>query len=169
MSNRTLNVNTPNGQVASYHEKRLLKHLKEQYPGAAFAHTPHDGPAFLDLVISNHRSIVAVAEIKTRNDPVQQMFAWGTYMISKSKIDQLAKMAPQLGVPGHLLVLFVPDDQFALCEVCDATGKFLIEFTEEMRRMKAGVNGGTKEELCAMIPMKFFRDAEPADFGQSEK
>ena len=159
-----LAINTPKGKRVAAIEADLLAFLRAKLPDVSLSHTPINGAAYVDLVTSSAGVLTGVVEIKTRFNPLAQIVAWGGYLISAQKLDQLAHASRLLGVPSYLLVYFYADAECLLCPVSSPAGKFVPDFSRQKRTTQDTVNGGTKLDEVAIIPLDFFRDINPADF-----
>lgn len=159
-----LAVNTPKGQRISAIEADLLAFLRAEHPDVSLSHTPTNGAAFVDVVTTSANQVTGVIEIKVRFDSLAQIVSWGGYLFSAHKINQLSHASKLLGVPSYLLVYFYGEGECLLCPVSNAAGQLVVDFSRQQRTTQDTINGGTKVDDVAIIPLEFFRDLQPTDF-----
>jgi hypothetical protein len=107
----------------------------------------------VDRLLFRGQDLVAVAEIKSREMSMDELENFGSYLISKSKLDVGHSLAALMGVPYMLFVRLIKDDVIVFWKVCDEYGKTLINFTVENTRTKANVNGGSVVRENAYIQL----------------
>ena len=140
-----LDCDTPLGREAIVGESRVMARV------ARFTETlclkSNSKTSDLDCVFADLSHVLAVAEIKTRNMDKKQLEDFGTYMISNSKIDAGLIASGYLGAKFLLCVGL--HDGVVMWDV----NKDLV-YDVEQRETQATVNGGTKIDEVALIPVK---------------
>lgn len=67
------------------------------------------GTASIDVVFTRNGRLAAAAEVKCRNLSYAELSAFGTYLVTKDKIDRGIQAAYHLGVPFLLIVGLYPE------------------------------------------------------------
>lgn len=97
------------------------------------------GPSCLDGFLSNGSEFKCGYEIKTRNTTFSQMQEWGSFMISKSKIDTCAQVCGHLVIPFIVVFYSIPEDFIKVWFITDDNGFLQDRFEMTQKTIKGRV------------------------------
>jgi hypothetical protein len=150
---QTLDILTERGRVAAQLQIEAGRIVAEATRTCVY-HTPTEGPAAVDAVITFGNKIIAVAEIKSRSDMTleQLQTARGNeWLVTAEKIRQLSAASKMLGVPGYGL-LYLPRSGVVLSvKLCEEDGTITSNYRVARTQTQRTINGGTISRVNAFI------------------
>lgn len=111
--------------------------------------------AFIDGVASINNQMTHIIEFKSRNESMQSIQEFGTYLISYDKIEHGIQMSKMLSVPFILLVYLIKDQTLIGIEIGNQYGITAPMEVKETRTQKT-IDGGEVIRRNAFIDIKKF-------------
>lgn len=148
-----LDCNTEKGKRYISHQIKCVDKLKEVWNTDIFC-TKESQSAHIDAIGIRDDRVSAAIEIKTRNNSLETIKRWGSYMITYEKLVKLCDISKALEVKGFLVVYLIPDDKIMYWNICNEKGEFIVKFTKEITTTQKTCNGGQIDRLNAYISLK---------------
>lgn len=147
-----MDIKTPLGRLSLAREQSIIRKLCEKMSWFNVP-TPRDMPAPLDGVMSDNTGMIFVYEVKCRNTTVGQLYRWGTYLISHSKIVAGMKASELFNVPFVILVHTTKDGGLVSIRVTNEYGEAIAPMDVKETDTQATVNGGSARRKNAYVCM----------------
>jgi hypothetical protein len=152
-----LDINTPRGQIFVDAEMLAMGILKEALgPEYRLEHTDITSAHPIDVFVYHADEVVAVLEMKSRREEMDQFESWGSYLINTEKMDQISHYAKKHNAAGYVSVYSMVDGTLRAAKVCDSEGLPTGKFPSELRWTSATCNGGRRQFLVTLIPWGLF-------------
>jgi len=147
-----MDIQTPLGQWSLAKEHEAMKALCDKMQWTDVP-TPRDMPSILDGVMSDGSEMIFVYEMKCRDTTLDQLYKWGSYLISYNKIQVGAMVSTYLQVPFVVLVYTTQDKRLLSFRITDEKGKLKALMEVHETQTQATINGGKARRLNAYITM----------------
>lgn len=147
-----LDCNTPKGrEYIKYQHNCLTKFCNTK--GITYSSTNDKKHADVDAILIKEQ-IVGVCEVKCRNDTLEQIIDYGSYLITNEKIKKLQIISKSLQCHGLLIVYFIPNDIISYWYICDTDGNMLFDYDIKISETQATCNGGKASRQNAYLPLQ---------------
>ena len=148
----TLDCTTENGRRYIAHQHECLRRFCAAH-GVNYVTTDDEGSADVDAILYRSNT-VAVAEVKSRNLTHGQLEAYGSYLVSQSKLERLMALARGLRCVGLLLVYLIPERRTVWWKVCGREGVAAMDWRVERTETSRTCNDDRRVEgLNAYLPL----------------
>ena len=156
-----MDILTPRGQQYVEHERRVIERMRSYFTDCAIYHTPINAPASLDIIVTRNGRLVAVAEIKCRNNSLDEFNRFGSLILTWTKVQALVDVATALYVPGFVVLYSIPDDEVLIANAVYRDGTIAPGIVKEHTVTQRTCNGGEVTRLNGYLPIDMFRFFEP--------
>jgi len=151
-----LDCTTANGRRYIAHQHECLRSFCASH-AVSFVATDDEGDADVDAILYRSK-VVAVAEVKSRNLTHGQLEAYGSYLVSQSKLERLMALARGLRCVGLLLVYLIPERRTVWWKVCDRRGERELDWEIRATETSTSCNDATRVEGAnAFLPLASMR------------
>lgn len=133
-------------------EEIAFDHLLKRY-GWKVCTTPQY--SLVDGIAVKNNEITHVVEFKSRNESMESMERFGTYLISYDKIENGLQICRMMRVPFILIVYLIKDGMVMGIEIGDEFGVSVEMEIKETRTQKS-IEGGTVIRRNAFIDLENF-------------
>jgi len=133
-------------------EEIAFDHLLKRY-GWKVCTTPQY--SLVDGIAVKNNEITHVVEFKSRNESMESMERFGTYLISYDKIENGLQICRMMRVPFILIVYLIKDGVVMGIEIGDEFGVSVEMEIKETRTQKS-IEGGTVIRRNALIDLENF-------------
>lgn len=133
-------------------EEIAFDHLLKRY-GWKVCTTPQY--SLVDGIAVKDNEITHVVEFKSRNESMESMERFGTYLISYDKIENGLQICRMMRVPFILIVYLIKDGVVMGIEIGDEFGVSVEMEIKETRTQKS-IEGGTVIRRNAFIDLEYF-------------
>tara|TARA_B100001123_G_scaffold319340_1_gene357999 strand:- start:3084 stop:3569 length:486 start_codon:yes stop_codon:yes gene_type:complete len=110
--------------------------------------------ARLDRLLVRDNTLVALAEIKSRNLTRAQLDEYGSYLVTARKLDDLAAAAALYACPAYLFVFLALDEDIIYWPVADASGRICVDHTRAHTETQKSINGNTARRQNAYLALE---------------
>jgi hypothetical protein len=148
-----MDINTPKGQQTLKEEQFMLSKFEIIWKCDAIQTNKNKGAA-CDGIFLRKKEIKGVFESKCRHLTVDQLEDYGSWLISFEKIEKGRLLSKLLQVPYYGLLYLVDDNVIMYWEITDDDGNYVFKFETETRETQYCVNGGSKIDKVALLPIK---------------
>lgn len=129
----------------------------ERASGYSFLKFADSVPARADGVLYKNGEIVALVEIKVRDTTLKQVEKWGSWLITKEKIDILGDISQHLQLPLIGVLATLQDRKVRVALLTDEDNKLKkIPYMES--RTQESINGGNTIRENYLIPYKMLKN-----------
>ena len=148
---------TPRGRIAIAHERQIAERTAQMLSldvtliGSGSA----TDTAAVDALFARNGRLVAVAEIKWRQNDMEQLRRWGSYLITWNKLRHGRMIGRLLHVPYLLIVGLADADVW--WKISDADGAWLEHPRIESTITQRTINGGITCRPNAYISLERMR------------
>ena len=151
-----LDCTTENGRRYIAHQHECLRRFCAAH-GVNYITTDDEGSADVDAILYRSNT-VAVAEVKSRNLTHGQLEAYGSYLVSQSKLERLMALARGLRCVGLLLVYLIPERRTVWWKVCGREGERELDWQVRATETSTSCNDATRVEGAnAFLPLESMR------------
>jgi hypothetical protein len=159
-----MDILTERGQHYVAAEKKAIGYLRSVYPHSHIYHTPLESPSSLDLLSVRDNRLQSVAEVKCRDNSVEEFLRFDSLVLTWSKIYAMQSVAKALCVPGFVVLYIIPDDVVCVAPVVRSNGIVVDGITRRVTETKRSCNGGRAMRENGYIPIGLFGELEPNFF-----
>lgn len=153
--NQTLDINTIRGRIAA-EDQRAAAEIVCGGSSCQFFHTDDTGPAKVDGIIVRNGVVCGVAEIKTRENTLEDLMGqWkGEWLLTYQKLLDVAGVSQLLAVPGYGM-LYLPNSSCVLVtQLTNRAGLITCNPRIQRTTTQATCNGGKADRQNAFIDMR---------------
>lgn len=159
-----MDILTERGQRYVEEERRVVAYMQDLYRTSFVYHTPLHTPAALDIVSIRDGQVRSVAEIKCRENTIDDFLRFGSLILTWSKVEAMQDVADALYVPGYVVLYSIPDDAICVAHIVNPDGTLAAKIDCDITATKRSCNGGQAMRKNGYIPINLFGDFEPHFF-----
>lgn len=154
-----MDILTKKGQISLEQEQKFIQRLNKKYMDRdrLFFQTPKNAPSACDGIIVNitTEEIAGIFESKCRDLTFEQLFAFGSWLVTFEKLEKCKAVSELLQVPFFGFLYLIPEDRTLLWKITDEEGKYDFDFKVRETETQATINGGKAIRNNAYLPIKF--------------
>jgi hypothetical protein len=147
-----LDINTPKGQESLRYEKIMLEKIAEKR-NVQIVETDKKSDAKCDGIIIKNNKIVGVFESKCRNMTQEQLFNFGSWLVTYDKIIHGKYLSEMLRVGFFGFLYLIPDNTIFMWHITDEKGRFKYDFESMETETQKTINGGTVIRKNSFLPL----------------
>jgi hypothetical protein len=159
-SPENLDINTPRGQVSREYEARAIERIRGQHGSIDIIETDKMLDAKVDAILVRDNSLVGVAEIKCRDESVDSMKQWGSWLITHQKLLDGQQLSKMLRCYFFGFLYTIKDDRLLRWTICGPDGDFRFEFEVKNTATQKTINGGSIVRTNAYLPIEYAREVK---------
>jgi len=147
-----LDINTPRGQESLRYEKIMLEKIAEKR-NVQIVETDKEYDAKCDGIVIKNNKIVGVFESKCRNMTQEQLFNFGSWLVTYDKIIHGQSLSEMLRVGFFGFLYLIPDNSIFMWHITDEKGRFKYDFKSMETETQKTINGGTVTRKNSFLPV----------------
>lgn len=155
-----LDCRTERGQVFVERQFAIAERCAGMWR-SEFAITPDNEDSPIDAIFSREHVMGLVSEIKARDLTLDQLHAFGSYLVTYAKLVKGREIGMALRVPFSLIVGLYPERHIVWWPICDADGTWRTIADVRRTTTQATCNGGTALRANAYLPLEGMTVIQP--------
>lgn len=148
----SLDCQTRKGKVFIEYQMKCIRQLEYSW-NAQIIPTVEDESADIDALAVKNNRISAILEVKSRNMALDQLYRFGSYLITSEKLSKMSRLSLSLRVPSFLAVYLIKDNNIVYWKVSDLDGKLILDYKDRITTTQTTCNGGQIDRCNAYISL----------------
>lgn len=154
--NGALDILTPRGRIAAQDQLEAAEIVFRHSTNIWFVHTPTDDAAAVDGFIIKDNCAHALAEIKSRDNTLEDMMQkfGGKWLLTHQKLLDIHALSRLMRIPAFGFVYLKPSACVLAVRLTDKTGLIVCSHHEKRTKTQATCNRGTATRLNSFIDVR---------------
>lgn len=154
--NQTLDINTERGKIAAADQIVAAEMVFRNSENSWFVHTKTNDAAVIDGFVIKDGFAVAIAEIKSRDNTLEEMMGEfnGEWLLTYQKLLGIQTISRLMLIPAFGFVYLKPSACVLAIRLTDANGLIVCSHHEKRTQTQATCNGGTATRLNSFIDVR---------------